>query len=184
MGLGAVIFIVVMFIAARILQQVGETIKRSAPARQRAPGDPPQTMADLLAEMRQQLETAQHHDVGKVSQPGHGASQPMSRAELSRRLPSMVPEERGGSIEVAGREEAMIVVDRDDEAEKVVRRRIDAAAARNGEWQESDHRRFDAKIRAVAPTAPVARSRFPLRQAMIWREVLGPPVGLRDNDDR
>jgi hypothetical protein len=95
-----------------------------------------------------------------------------------------VPAERGGSIEVASREVSAVVVDQDDGAEALVQRRIDAAAARNGEWQVSDHERFDAKIRTVAPAAPVNRLRHRLREAMIWREVLAPPVSMRENDDR
>jgi hypothetical protein len=73
-------------------------------------------------------------------------------------------------------------VDQDDEAEAVVQRRIQAAEARNREHQAADHRAFDERIRSAA--APVAGSTQGtsdrLREAVVWREILGPPKALQD----
>jgi hypothetical protein len=73
--------------------------------------------------------------------------------------------------------------DYDEEAEALVRRRVTAAASRDGALKPDDHRRFDAKIREAAPVAAAAPSRAgDIRRAMIWHEVLGKPVSLRDEE--
>lgn len=193
MGFGAVVLVVVLFIISRALKQVGDAMKPGASLPTREPGSAPQTMAELLVEMRQQLETAQRREMAKRLPPsptthpaGSAQSVRIARAEQRgalKRLPVEVAE-RGGSIEVASREEMAIEIDRDDDAEAIVKRRIEAAEARNREWQESDHASFDRKIREAAPAPAMAKPRASLRQAMIWREVLGPPVALRPDDER
>lgn len=72
------------------------------------------------------------------------------------------------------------VLDQDDDAEAVVQRRIEAAEARNREHREVDHRAFHARIRggAAAPGAAQRYSPAKLREAVIWREILGPPKAL------
>lgn len=49
---------------------------------------------------------------------------------------------------------------------------------------ESSHARFHARLQATAPAPPVATGQVDpatarLRQAIIWSEVLGPPVSMR-----
>ena len=72
------------------------------------------------------------------------------------------------------------VLDHDDDAEALVQRRIDAAEARNREHREVDHRAFHTRIREgeAAPGAAQRHSPSKLREAVIWREILGPPKGL------
>lgn len=174
METGAIFLVVVIFVIVRVLKQVGEAARRGqSPPVPRAPGEAPQTMAELLLEMRQQVEAARRQPPGRVAHPVPAA-----------RFPGSVPDERGGSIEVASREVTIREVDQDDGAEALVQRRIAAAAARNGEWQPSDRQRFDARLHAVTPPVPSVRPRHPLRSAMIWREVLSPPVTLRTDDER
>jgi len=93
----------------------------------------------------------------------------------------------GGSLEVAESLENFDdlhrrrpVVDHDEGAEAVVQRRIDAAEARNREHREVDHQAFHTRIREgeAAPGAAQRHSRSKLREAIIWREILGPPKGL------
>ncbi|NNG16287.1 MAG: hypothetical protein HKM89_07390 [Gemmatimonadales bacterium] len=78
------------------------------------------------------------------------------------------------------------VVDRDDEAKALVQRRRAAAAERNRPLTLADHRAFDAKIRqapAKVSAQSRSKSRFSakqVRQAIVWREILGPPMALRD----
>ncbi len=69
------------------------------------------------------------------------------------------------------------VIARDDEAEAVVQRRIQAAEARNREHREVDHQAFHARIRQGDPTpgSPQRYSTARLREAVIWREIIGPP---------
>lgn len=76
--------------------------------------------------------------------------------------------------------------------DELQRRRVAWAEERNRALTAADHRRFDARIRAPhqdepeaalvspAPAGPMQR----LRQAVVWRELLGPPVGLREPDHR
>lgn len=191
MGIGTVVLVIVFFIVSRLVQKVSETMK--APPRQRLPGDAPQTMAELLLEMRQQLEKAQERQEARRLPPSP-TTQPTGSAESVRiaraaprgvvkRLPTEVVE-RGGSIEVAPRDETVIEIDRDDDVEALVQRRIDVAQARNRGWQASDHASFDEKIRQAAPVAAANKPRSALQRAMIWREVLNPPVGLRTDDER
>lgn len=72
-------------------------------------------------------------------------------------------------------------VDQDDEAEQIEARRIAAAAARDATRTRADHAAFDERIRQE-PADHTASSRYTaqqLRDAMVWREILGPPVSER-----
>lgn len=118
------------------------------------------------------------------------SSGPLGRAPDTR-LPSAEESEEGISLEtpaqVVSRElpvtrEERVLVDRDDEAEQVEARRIAAAEARSGPLTRPDHFTFDQRIRQE-PADHTATAGFradKLRQAVVWREILGPPLGLRD----
>lgn len=78
--------------------------------------------------------------------------------------------------------------DYDASAKRTVARRIAEAEERDHALTLADHRRFDARIRAPQPptTPDVVRTSIQkaltgasLRQAIILREVLGPPVSER-----
>jgi hypothetical protein len=71
-------------------------------------------------------------------------------------------------------------VDHDDTAEQLVARRIAAAEARGGALTPADHRKFDKKIRQEPADHTAVRKYTPqqLRDAVVWREILGPPAGL------
>jgi hypothetical protein len=73
-----------------------------------------------------------------------------------------------------------VEVDADDSAEEVVQRRILEAEARNRPLNAADHRRFDAEIRpAAAATDPKpGTGRNRLHDAIVWRELLGPPKSM------
>lgn len=74
------------------------------------------------------------------------------------------------------------LVDTDDEAEVIVQQRLKAIQARNQQHMDADHHAFDQKIRAEGSAAPPAL-RFTtdrLREAFVWREILGPPKGLEE----
>jgi hypothetical protein len=113
------------------------------------------------------------------------SSGPLGRAP-DVRLPSAEESEEGTSLEsparVVSREvpvarEERLPVDQDDEAEHVAARRIAEAEARSGPLSVADHLAFDNRIRQEAAdhTAPAGLSAQRLRQAVIWREILGPP---------
>jgi hypothetical protein len=114
---------------------------------------------------------------------------PLGRAP-DIRLPSAEQSLEGESLEtptrVVSRELPVargerLPVDQDDQAEQVVARRIAAAEARSGPLTAADHLTFDQRIRQEPAdhTATAGFSSQRLRQAIIWREILGPPVGLR-----
>jgi hypothetical protein len=72
-------------------------------------------------------------------------------------------------------------VDQDDEAEGIEARRIKAAAARDVARSPADHTKFDERIRQepAEHTAAPGYTVKQLRDAMVWREILGRPVSLR-----
>jgi hypothetical protein len=76
----------------------------------------------------------------------------------------------------------------DYEAEKLVQKRITSAAARDRARSRADHLAFDQKIRQepAEHTATPGYNTRQLRDAVVWREILGPPVSLREevNDEK
>ena len=74
-------------------------------------------------------------------------------------------------------------VDYDGAAEAVVRRRIEAARRRDRALTKADHEAFDARIRQEPADHTAVAKRFTpaqLRDAIVWREILGPPVSERE----
>jgi hypothetical protein len=92
------------------------------------------------------------------------------------------PEVRSLDNEVrrAGRQE----VDQDEGAEQIEARRIAAAAARDAPRSKADHIEFDQRIRQQPAdhTGTRAYTVKQLRDAVVWREILGPPVSLREQE--
>jgi hypothetical protein len=86
--------------------------------------------------------------------------------------------------EIAPARAAREEVDLDLQSIEVARRRREAVAERERPRTAVDHAAFDARIRAqpadaTAVALPTARPAS-LREAMIWREILGPPRALSD----
>jgi hypothetical protein len=73
-------------------------------------------------------------------------------------------------------------VDTDEQAEAVIQQRLKAVEARNQPHRDADHRAFDQKIRAegsaTSPKLQFTSDR--LKEAFVWREILGPPKALED----
>ncbi len=114
----------------------------------------------------------------------HSATQLPSAEDIEERTSL----EDQGSLERPGRlgsEELLrsrlrVVVDQDEAAEAVVQRRIREVEARNRPLNAADHAAFDQTIRQ-GDALDAAGKRYPtdqLRQAFIWREILGPPKSL------
>jgi hypothetical protein len=89
------------------------------------------------------------------------------------------------SLETAPRRAARVEVDRDDEAEQVAARRIAAAEAQAKPLTKAEHLAFDARIRQepADKTATRGYTARQLRDAVVWREILGPPVSLRGEEE-
>jgi hypothetical protein len=86
------------------------------------------------------------------------------------------------SLEQEVRRPARARVDREERADQIEAARIAAAQARSGPLTRADHAAFDARIRPQPADVTAVRSPTPeqLRHAVIWREILGPPVSARD----
>jgi hypothetical protein len=77
------------------------------------------------------------------------------------------------------------VVDQDDEAEQVIARRRAAAEANAAPITEAEYAAFESRIRQE-PADKTATRGYTLRQlrnAVVWREILAPPVSLRHGDE-
>ncbi len=86
------------------------------------------------------------------------------------------------SLETEVKRPPRVVYDQDSGAEALVLRRIAAADARSGPLTKAGHRAFDDRIRQE-PADHTATPRYTpaqLRSAIVWREILGPPVSERD----
>jgi hypothetical protein len=147
-------------------------------------------LQDLLRELGKTLEDA----AGSPRQPPTARKPPTGkRPPISARRPApLVASEEGGSLETASevrslegevRRPQRAEVDSDDEAEAIVAKRIAAAEANLRPLSAADHRAFDDRIRKepADATATQLSSMRRLRDAVVWREILGPPVSLRDS---
>lgn len=96
-------------------------------------------------------------------------------------------EREARSLEVTGDRPPPEVVDQDEQADEVIRRRLEVAEARLTGLSKADHLRFDQQVRAAAPeaarrpaTGAASRPRPGLRRALVWKEILDRPVSLRE----
>ncbi|MEP6574061.1 MAG: hypothetical protein ABJD11_15265 [Gemmatimonadota bacterium] len=142
----------------------------------------------------------------KAGAPGAGASlrQVVAQAKASNRnvvtvrrpsaastAPVTLPESAG----VVGRRssgssrfpdaQSPAPVDQDDIGEQVAERRKREAEARDYALAAEDHSAFDQLVRTESAdnTAVKGPTNQQLRDAIVWREILGPPVGLREGEE-
>jgi hypothetical protein len=96
---------------------------------------------------------------------------------------SLEEPERVVSLETEVKRPARVPYDQDSGAEDLVRRRIAAAEARSGALTKADHKAFDTRVRQEPADHTAVRGYTPaqLRDAIVWREILGPPVSERDS---
>lgn len=131
----------------------------AAPQRKRVPGRP-ETLEDLLADMRGQLE-------------------PEPELEPIRELAQA--EARSLELEVTRAERQ--VTDFRHGADELVAERLSIAEARNRVLDQRLEGRFDRKVDRLAPVVLVDQvpHRNRLREAMVWNEILGLPKGLQED---
>ena len=174
--------IVVLLIIAGVVARIATVAKRGYARTVQTPGKgarsaPPQTITELLEEMRNQLEHARR------KQPVEARTAlPSPVATSSRTRTAMMPRaQRAEPVEVVSVRPPPVEVDYDAEAERLVAGRFAAAVETAKGRRPGDHAAFDQRMRVIAPAAaaprphPLAR----LRTAVIWQEILGPPVSLR-----
>jgi hypothetical protein len=190
--LGPIIGLGLFYFVLSLLGKLGQRGKESGqggarnrapvPVARREPGTAPTTLEDLLAEMRGELDRARGQ--APIEPEWEIEEEEDLYAEPQYQRPEGSPTWNAPiSTDNASWNEALDLENLDDQAAEVAQRRLREAEARNREWQLADHKAFDIKIRAPAVartdlTRAAAHQR--LREAMILREVLGPPKALQD----
>jgi hypothetical protein len=139
--------------------------------------DPTQQEGTRLELMLREFQRALE-DAGREGRPVETPSPRYEEVEEGR---SLEVESEARSLENVASRPARRRVDQDDEAEQIEARRIKAAAARDTARSPADHAAFDERIRQQPAdhTAVRTYTAQQLRDAMVWREILGQPVSLR-----
>jgi hypothetical protein len=145
----------------------------------------------MLRELQRTLEEASAVDaLPTLTRPrtgplGRPATVPLPTEEEFEERASLEVEPEVESLETEVRRESRRRVDQDEGAEEIVARRISAAAARDKAITQADHAAFDQRIRQeVADKTATRFSARQLRDAVVWREILGPPVSLREDSEK
>lgn len=168
---------------------LGRSRQGRPPARPLPPAAPPpqgdatQREGSRLEALLREFERALDQSAGRgpLGRPGPdrlpGAEEVEERATLETAARVVSLED-----EVARPERP--VTSHDEDAERLVARRIAAAEARGGALTRADHALFDERIRQTPADATAVRTLTPseLRRAVIWREILGPPAALQPPD--
>jgi hypothetical protein len=143
---------------------------QTLPARRPAPPKRPQLAQDergplgrmARAKLTSAEEVEERTSLEEAGARGEPESLELTDAELNRRQ--------------------RVTVDLDDAGAAVAARRLQEVEARNRPHAAVDHRAFDERIR-VGEAPPGAAERFDgerLRQAIVWREILGPPKAFEE----
>lgn len=178
--IAAIWFLVSLLGGGRRKKPAPSPVPQRQPDRPAQPGLPDATQREgrRLESVLREFERA----LGQAGPGGRSARVPLPRAEEVEARESQEMEPEGGSLETEVRREARRPVDQDDEAEQIVARRIKAAAARDKVRSKADHAEFDKRIRqeVADKTAAPRYTTQQLRDAVVWREILGPPVSMRE----
>lgn len=192
-GLTFPLFVFIAWIVFSVVRSAakaaGELEKKQRPSAGSLPKSLPGMNPDFL-EMLRQLERAGRGAGPELTPRPVPPSVPPS---APRRIPASAPVdapefvENVQSLEVVVRRAAREEVSLDSASELAARRRRETAARRERPRTDADHAAFDARIRAESDETAVETSKFEgaqrLRHALIWSELLGPPVSLRDERD-
>jgi hypothetical protein len=175
-------FVVNLLSGARRKTQTKPQVPRPQPSPPgRAPlSDPTQREGSRLELVLREFERA----LEQARQPSPtGMSLPEAEEFEERQSLEVEPEIR--SLEEDVHREARRRIDQDDDAEQIEVRRIQAAAARDATRTRADHAEFDKRIRQEPAdhTATRGYTAQQLRNAVVWREVLGPPVSMREKEE-
>jgi hypothetical protein len=146
---------------------------------QRSGEDPTQREGSHLEGLLRELERTLEQAGEPVRRPPPSS---LPEAEDVEDRTSLEEPENVVSLETEVTRQPRARYDHDHAAEEVARRRIAAAEARSGELTKADHLRFDQRIHQEPAEHTAVRRYTPaqLRDAIVWREILGPPVSERD----
>jgi hypothetical protein len=185
-------WLLVLAVVWFLLNLVGNARRKSQPPARPQPrdrmrpnhlpstGDATQQEGSRLEVMLRELQRSLEQAV----ESGRPTSIPQPPAEEFEDRESLEAEPEVRSLEGEVHREVRQRVDRDDEAGDVETRRIEAAAARDSGRTKADHIAFDQRIRQETAdhTATRPYTAQQLRDAIVWREILGPPVSLREGE--
>jgi hypothetical protein len=183
------IFLLVLFFVASLVQQASQ--KKNRPRRPqprrgpRVEGSPgpeaevPQTIRDLMAEVRRSMEEAERRARGEP-EPVEEDDEEFEEDFVEERTSLEEPAPEVRSLEVEVRRPERPVIDYDRQAGQVIRQRLQwADRARRGR-RPGDHADFDERIRQPDQEAAPVPDRSPaFRRALIWKEILDRPAALR-----
>jgi hypothetical protein len=164
----------------RVKQQSGRQV--STPSRQPSPVLSSRSPSVRLPPPRPEVVQDERGPLGRLS------SAPLPSAEEVEDRTSLDELRARGKAESLGLTAAdrqrrqRQVVDSDVEGEAVAERRLRDAEARNRPHQAADHQAFDQRIRAgdAAAAGGGQPTSERLRQAIVWREILGPPKAFEE----
>jgi hypothetical protein len=142
--------------------------------------DPPQEEGRALRMLLQELERAAERSSGRT---GRRPPRPPARIEEVDRRRTLEVAPRAESLEAAPSRVERVDVDQDEEAEQVIARRAAATAARSAARTPARRgARLDPRLQQQPADRTATRPLTPqqLRDAVVWREILGPPVSERD----
>jgi hypothetical protein len=129
----------------------------------------------VLRQFERALEEAETGPLGR--QAGHRLpdDEDVEERQSLEREPEIV------SLEEEVRRPARREYTQDADAEQLVQKRISAAASRDTARTKAEHQEFDQRIRKepADKTATPGYTAKQLRDAVVWREILGPPVSER-----
>ncbi len=188
MEFGFVFIVAIAWAVINALREAGKKLpgERPDPRAGRPPGprreriEQPGSFADTSPGLRDLLDAIEEARVK--------ANAPPPKRRVPEPLPEAVPEVVRSEVfeDAAPVRRQRQELDLDSASVEAARRRRESAARRDAPRTAADHDRFDARIRkeaadATAVAVPAESSRPDLRQALIWREILGPPKSLRDD---
>ena len=142
------------------------------------PADATQREGSRLEQVLREFERA----LEQTGPSGRPASFPLPDAEEVEDRESLEIEPEVVSLERDVRRTPRREFTQDADAEQLVARRITAASVRDAARTKADHVQFDSQIRQEPAdhTATRGHTAEELRRAVVWREILGPPVSMRE----
>ena len=167
----------------RAAPRLPEPLPNAPAARPPSAGDPTQREGSRLEQLLRQLErNLEQAGAGQGLPPLGVPVPPLPDDEDVEDRESLEQPERVVSLETEVKRPARVEYSQDSNAEELVRRRIAAGDARSGALTKAGHKTFDASIRQQPADHTAVRRYTPaqLRDAIVWREILGPPVSERD----
>ncbi len=172
--MGEFLFLAILFVVGGLLQNAGKR-RRQGTAASRGPAAAESAGGGgVLAEFQKALEEMKRANEAATFD---------EEDEVEAVSREVLPEVR--SLEDLSPRAERVVVDRDDAIEAIGAKRLEWAEARGRAQSRDDHRAFDARIRTPAVVAPAAPDRMvELRRMIVWQEILGKPVSLRDREER